>query len=152
MYKHKYMSGIKIFSLIINTILITVSLIILLVCLIVDSTKEFKIFFSLGIVILLSLHLIVLNIFNFIFSRYGKSKVIFSKNKIEFKNLIYEIDENYRIIYSKINYDNILQGCPGELILIKNNECLRLGWFTRLEIKKIKHNIPAIQDESKVKK
>lgn len=85
---------------------------------------------------------------NIIFSNFGNRRIIINKGSIIYMNKEYKINEEYRLIYSKVSLQTILAyGCPGDLILIVDNKEIKLGWYFGFEIKKMKKFIP-IKPES----
>lgn len=150
MRKHINMSYVKIFSLIFTSFFEVLFLIALIVCFIIDSTMELKIAFSIFVSSLIVFHYILIELIYYLFRKVGKNRILISHNVIKVKDLEIIIDEDVRIIYSPINLENFLRACPGELVVIRNGDGIKLGWFTGREIKKMKKFIPNIKKESKL--
>lgn len=91
-------------------------------------------------------------IVNVIFSILGKRKIIIDKGSITYMNHEYIINEETRLIYSKISLQTIIAyGYPGELVLIINNKRIKLGWYFGFEVKKMKKYILIKQEAKKIK-
>lgn len=143
MVKHSYIGLFKIISLIFSTFLIIAFSIGFIFSIINEAPQEFKkgIFM---IVFLTSIYqFIVVELICYLFAKFGKSVIIISENLIQIKK-INIITSETRIIYSKINYSNYVGFCAGELVAMVNGDGIRLGWFTKREINKIKKFIPTI--------
>lgn len=143
MIKHTYASFAKVLSLIFTTGCEISFSIALLLCFIYPSTIEAKIYFSITIISLFVFQYIIMEIICLIFGKYGKSTIKISQNVIE-TNTVKIIASETRILYSKISIRNICDFCPGELVAFVNGNEIKLGWYTKKEIKKISkyvHNI-----------
>lgn len=143
MVKHTNASFAKILSLILTTWFEVLFLIALILSIIFNGTKELKIGFGLIVITLFVYQFVFIEFVCYIFSRVSKNTIKISKNTIETNKYIINANET-RIIYSKINYSNIVNYCPGELIAIVNGDGIRLGWFTKKEINKMKKYIQNI--------
>lgn len=143
MVKHTYASFAKVLSLILTTWFEILFIIALILSYIFSSTTEFKIWFSIIIISLFVFQYIIMEIICFIFGKFGTNKITISQGVIETNKGIIFADET-RILYSKISIRNIFDFCPGELVAIKNGNEIKLGWYTRKEIKEISKYIQNI--------
>lgn len=145
MNKNTYTSLLKTFSLLITSFFEIIFGISLLVCFVVDSSKDLKIRFLIIIVSLISFQYIMLFLIDRFFSYYGKNKIIITKDHIKTRKYNILINDSAKILYSPINFWNLVYQCPGELVVIKDGKEIMLGWFTKREIKKITKFIPNIK-------
>lgn len=145
MNKNTYTSLLKTFSLLMTSFFEIIFGISLLICFVVDFPKDLKIGFSIIIVSLISFQYIILFIIDRFFSYYGKNKIIITKDHIKTRKYNILINESAKILYSPINFWNLVYQCPGELVVIKDGKEIMLGWFTKREIKKIMKFIPNIK-------
>ncbi len=144
MVKHTYASFAKVLSLILTTWFEMLFSIALILSFIYSSTKEYKVWFSVTIISLFVFQYIIMGIICFIFGKFGTSTIKISQNVIETSKIKILADET-RILYSKISIRNIFDFCPGELVAIKNGNEIKLGWYTKKEIKKISKYIQNIK-------
>ncbi|MCK7487129.1 MAG: hypothetical protein MZU97_17665 [Bacillus subtilis] len=150
MYKNKITSFMKLYAMILMSLFEIVLIAILIIAMLVDSTNDFRLSVALSLLGLCIIHYVVISLMDLIFSRYGRYRIIISKNNIVFKENIFSTSEDYRIIYSKISFQNFFKACAGELTIIKNDRGYVLGFFTRREIEKMKRLIPNITDEAQL--
>ena len=144
MVKHTYVSFAKVLSLILTTWFEMLFSIALILSFIYSSTIEYKVWFSVTIISLFVFQYIIMEIICFIFVKFGTSTIKISQNVIETNKVKILADET-RILYSKISIRNIFDFCPGELVAIKNGNEIKLGWYTKKEIKKISKYIQNIK-------
>ena len=143
MIKHSYASFIKILFLIINTLVIFALVFALIICFVLPSTNNAKMFFIIWILSTFIFQFVIIEIITTIVSKYGKRKVVFKEHSIETKNGIKNL-ENTRLFYSKITITHVLEFCPGKLNAIIDGKEETIGWFTKREIKQIMTIIPII--------
>ena len=143
MIKHSYASFIKILFLIINTIVVFALLSALIICFVLPSTNNAKIFFMIAIFSTFIFQFVIIRIITTIVSKYGKRKVIFKEHTIETKKGIKNL-ENARLFYSRITITHVLEFCPGKLDAIIDGKEETIGWFTQREINQIMTIIPKI--------
>lgn len=144
MVKHINASFAKILSLILTTgfeILLSITIIITFIY---PSTTEFRTGVTIIIVSLFVFQYVIMEFICFIFGKLGTNTIKISQNLIETKKGNIIADET-RILYSKISIRNIFDYCPGELIAIHNGNEIKLGWYTKREIKKISKYIQGIK-------
>jgi hypothetical protein len=144
MVKHTYASFAKVLSLILTTWFEILFSIALILSFIYSSTREYKVWFSVTIISLFVFQYIIIESICYIFGKFGTNTIKISQNVIETNNVKILADET-RILYSKISIRNIFEFCPGEFVAINNGNEVKLGWYTRKEIKKISKYIQNIK-------
>lgn len=106
-----------------------------------DGLKVAFLISSLGCLLLLA----IIVLCDAVFSVIGYNRVQIKNGVIIYRGKTYNIDNNSRIIYTKISFFNILESrCSGELVLIENHNIIRLGRYFGYEIRKMKKYIPNI--------
>lgn len=145
MKKNTYTSLLKTFSLLMTSFLEIIFGISLLLCFLLDSPKTLKIGFSIIIISLILFQYVFLFLIDRFFSYYGKNKIIITKDHIKTKKGEIYISESTKVLYSPINFWNLVYQCPGELVVIENGKKIMLGWFTKREIRKIMEFLPNIK-------
>ena len=143
MNKHKNASLAKVISLFLTTEIEILFSIALILCFIFSSTIEYKIGFSITILSAFVFQNIIIELICFLFGKYGKHTIKISQNVIETEHWKIFADEA-RLFYSRISLRNIIDYCPGELTAIINGNEIKLGWYTRREIKEISKYIKNI--------
>lgn len=142
--RNKIVSYMNICMQLSNFALIPLLLLMLTIAFINSANTNFTEGILIAIITLLSCQFILIPILRVILNVIGFKKVVFSENKIHYRGMIINSDQDCRVIYSKINLNTILSACAGELVLIKNNKQIILGVYNRYEIKKIKKYISNI--------
>lgn len=148
MKKNRITSVLQLYSILINTPLAIINLILLLIAR--GQTHDKMVLLLLSAIIINVSTIFLSVVANIIFSIIGKRRVVIGRGNIIYMNHMYIITEESRLIYSKISLDTFLTFAqPGELVLIINNKQVKLGGYFRLEITKMKRYL-SIKEESKV--
>lgn len=150
MKKNKVTSYFNVYIKILNIFLIPILLIMLMISILNGATNEFKIPLTLTVVILVSLQILAIPFLESVLNRLCVQTVTFSKNLIVYQKNEYSTIDDIRVVYSKINLDNLIFACAGELVVICDGKQIKLGSYTRSEVKKIQSLISNLEYSSDI--
>ena len=141
MKKNRVTSVIQVACFIVNIPIAIINLILYFFARGKGNNEIILMFLSVSMICILMI--LVSIMMNIIFSHFGRRRVVINSGSIIYMNKKYKINGGARIIYSKISLQNIIgYGCPGDLLLIIDNKPIKLGWYFRFEINKMKKYIP----------